>query len=603
MSDEQGTIFVDGLRVTAQHLNHLEESAQQAVGDLRRVLGLAHIGYGFRIQVSDDGQSATLTPGLAFTSGGRRLSLDEGAALTVPEGAGPFLVALTAGSHDDPTTRVGDAGTIIFSDTSVNVAAEVTAGPDTLVVGTLARGDGSLTATQDSSLFLAPASHGHSGAFYQDGLGLWRFDGPHLAQTDDTAGPPGPPGPPGADGPQGPAGPQGDTGPQGPPGETGPEGPAGPDGPQGPPGPQGDPGPGGAPGPQGDAGPMGFTGPPGETGPAGSAGADGAPGPQGPQGETGPAGPAGETGPAGSLGADGPPGPPGPQGETGPAGPAGGGGPPGPQGEKGDTGDAGPPGPPGPTGQAGEQGTPGPQGDKGETGDPGPPGPLGPPGPQGDPGPTGPIGPTGESGGTGLTGPPGPQGDPGPQGPVGPAGQQGPAGIAGPQGDPGPQGPQGPQGPPGPESGLDLTMIRAVSWNPRVPVPLTTAVKLLESLQIAFTAPLGPANALLPFAAWVRLAPPTPTATTAAPSLPPVLALHGTLVVSGSNLAWRLADSPNTVSAALRTGGLILIDVDCDYVLDANGAVVSGSASLLVDAKPPVRPGGLFRSWIQVAAG
>ena len=39
MSDEQGTVFVDGLRVTSQHLNHLEESAQQAVGDLRRVLG------------------------------------------------------------------------------------------------------------------------------------------------------------------------------------------------------------------------------------------------------------------------------------------------------------------------------------------------------------------------------------------------------------------------------------------------------------------------------------------------------------------------------------------------------------------------------------
>src|SRR3954454_11847821 len=105
---EQGTVFIDGLRVTAQHLNHLEASAQQAVGDLRRVLGLAHIGFGFRIEVSEDGTSATLTPGLAFTSGGRRLSLDEGAVLTVPEGDGPFSVALVAGNHDDPTTRVGD---------------------------------------------------------------------------------------------------------------------------------------------------------------------------------------------------------------------------------------------------------------------------------------------------------------------------------------------------------------------------------------------------------------------------------------------------------------------------------------------------------------
>ena len=129
MSDEQGTVFVDGLRVTAQHLNHLERSAQQAVGDLRRVLGLAHVGYGLRIEVAEDGQSATLTPGLAFTAGGHRLSLDEGATLTIPDGDGPFAVALAAANHDDPTTRVGDTPTIVFSDTSVTVAADAPAGP------------------------------------------------------------------------------------------------------------------------------------------------------------------------------------------------------------------------------------------------------------------------------------------------------------------------------------------------------------------------------------------------------------------------------------------------------------------------------------------
>jgi hypothetical protein len=215
MSDEQGTFFLDGLRVTAQHLNHLEESAQQAVGDLRRVLGLAHIGYGFRIQVADDGQSATLSPGLGFTASGARVTLDEGAALTIPDGDGPFSVALAAGSHDDPTTRVGDTGTIIFADTVVSVAAEPPPDPDSLVVGTIQRSGGNLAATQDETLFLAPSNHGHSGAFYQDGAGIWRFDGPLLAQTDTTAGPPGPPGPPGADGPQGPAGPQGDAGVQG----------------------------------------------------------------------------------------------------------------------------------------------------------------------------------------------------------------------------------------------------------------------------------------------------------------------------------------------------------------------------------------------------
>jgi hypothetical protein len=146
-------------------------------------------------------------------------------------------------------------------------------------------------------------------------------------------------------------------------------------------------------------------------------------------------------------------------------------------------------------------------------------------------------------------------------------------------------------------------MIKSVNWNPTVQIPLATAVKLLTSLQFAFTADLAPATPFLPLAAWLRIVPPTPSATTTAPSLPPVLALHGTLVVSGATLVWRLADPATAVSAALRSGGLILVDIDCDYVLDANGAVVSGSGSLLEDAKPPARPGGIFRTWMQVAAG
>jgi hypothetical protein len=146
-------------------------------------------------------------------------------------------------------------------------------------------------------------------------------------------------------------------------------------------------------------------------------------------------------------------------------------------------------------------------------------------------------------------------------------------------------------------------MIRAVNWNPAVPTPIANVLKLLEALQFAFTGPLLQANGLLPFAAWVRIVPPTPVATTAAPTLPPVLALHGSLSVSGANAIWRNTEVSGPIPSALKSGGLILIDLDCDYVFDANGQAVSGSASLLAGGKPPVRPGGIFRSWIQVAAG
>lgn len=146
-------------------------------------------------------------------------------------------------------------------------------------------------------------------------------------------------------------------------------------------------------------------------------------------------------------------------------------------------------------------------------------------------------------------------------------------------------------------------MIKAVNWNPRTQVPIATAAKLLSTLEFAFTAALGPATAFLTGAIWVRIALPTPTATTAAPTLSPILALHGTTTISSNLVIWRLSDPTTAVTAALRSGGLVLVDLDCDYIVDASGADVSGSAAILAGQQPPVRPGGIFRTWIQVAAG
>jgi hypothetical protein len=146
-------------------------------------------------------------------------------------------------------------------------------------------------------------------------------------------------------------------------------------------------------------------------------------------------------------------------------------------------------------------------------------------------------------------------------------------------------------------------MIRAVNWNPRTAVPLATAIKTLTQLEIAFTAALGAESPFLPGAMWVRFVPPTPVATAAAPTLAPVLALHGTTAISGNLVIWKLADATATVQNSLKGGGLVLIDLDCDYVVDANGVDVSGSAAILASEKPPVRPGGIFRTWIQVTQG
>ena len=56
------------------------------------------------------------------------------------------------------------------------------------------------------------------------------------------------------------------------------------------------------------------------------------------------------------------------------------------------------------------------------------------------------------------------------------------------------------------------------------------------------------------------------------------------------------------MQSALRNGGLIVIDLDCDYLFDREGNPISGSAGELVESKA-FAPGGIFRTWIQVRPG
>lgn len=263
MTDAPGATFVDGLRVTPAHLNHVQSVLAAALSDLRTVVGVGRVGAGFRILA--DGASVTLTPGVGFTPGGFPVRRDEVTVLTVPAGTGPFPVALRAVSSVDEATKIGDTATITFLRTEVLVGADVVEGPEVLVVGTVRRDGQEIVVQQDPARLAPGPGHGHSGGWVQDVDGLWRFDG----TTIEAAGPQGP------EGPRGPQGPQGEPGPAGPRGEPGPKGDTG------------------ATGPIGATGPAGPVGPKGDQGAVGGTGPQGVAGPQGPQGAIGPAGPPG----------------------------------------------------------------------------------------------------------------------------------------------------------------------------------------------------------------------------------------------------------------------------------------------------------------------
>ena len=509
MSDAPRAQFMDGLRVTALHLNHLQTAALRAARDLREIVGFGQVGAGLRLIV--DGGAVSLTPGLGFTPGGSSVRIEEDAPIALPARDGSFRISLRASSHDLEGARVGDQPTIIFDDTLivvVDASSATTADPDLLVIGQVDVAGGAHTVTQDASLFMAPAGHGHSGQFFQDARGRWRWDGRALA-GGGGAGAPGPPGPPG---PQGPQGQQGEPGQQGLQGE------------------QGIPG---AQGAVGVPGPAGAAGPPGEIGAPGPAGA---------------AGPAGDPAPAGSVG---------------------------PAGEIGPPGEIGAPGPAGPAGPAGE---------------------IGPPGEVGAPGPAGAAGAPGAPGTAGEPGAQGAVGTPGPPGPVGPAGPQGEVGR---QGDPGARGDVGPAGPPGTGAGFDIAVLKELSWDPFGSQPARqAATEMLKGLAFVFDRPLQPdivkRSSQQVVEVWLRLNEPATQ----------VRALSGFAATEGERLVWRLddKDASTVIEFVAKLGGTVVIDLNCDVVLDEHGQPVSSCWTSLFASHLP-RPGGIMRTWLQMVPG
>ncbi len=347
MADDARSQFLDGLRVTSDHLQHLQDRLREAVQDIRRTVGLGRVGWGLHATLASG--AVTVQPGVAFAPGGVRLNLDAPVNLNVPDGVGPWRVVLRATQADRTALRVGGQPTLITLVTNAAIGAEdgSAPGPDALAIGRVVKDGGTLKLTQNPAIFVAAGRHSHSGEFVQDEQGRWHFDGPKLAGETGPSGPQGPAGPRGDKGEQGAAGPPGLGGPAGPKGDPGPAGAQGPMGPQGPPGSQGAAGSVGPAGPPGAKGDTGNPGPAGPAGPKGERGDTGPPGPLGPRGNKGDPGALGSRGsgdplgPAGAKGAKGDPGVAGPQGQAGPPGPAG------PAGAKGDKGDPGAPGAPG----------------------------------------------------------------------------------------------------------------------------------------------------------------------------------------------------------------------------------------------------------------
>ena len=557
MADDARSQFVDGLRVTADHLQHLQDRLRESVLDLRRSVGLGRIAWGLRATLA--GSTVTVQPGVAFAPGGVRLALDAPMTLDTGGVVSPSRVVARATNSDVQALRVGGVPTLINLLTRVALEADDGSAPgdNALVLARISLVAGSPAAlTQPDELFVASGQHAHSGKHFQDEQGRWHFDGALLSGAKGDPGPAGPAGAPG------PAGPAGLAGPQGPAGEMGPAGAAGAPGVAGAAGPTGTQG---EVGPVGPAGPAGPSGPPGVDGKNGPAGAAGAPGPAGVPGPVGSTGVQGGIGPPGAVGAVGSPGPAGPMGPAGSAGPVG---------------------PVGHTGPAGAAGTAGPVGA---------PGPVGPSGPAGAPGIAGPAGPQGPAG---VAGPVGPVGTPGSIGPVGPAGSTGATGVAGPAGA------AGPQGPAGPAAVLDWPFIGKVNWPHGQTVGLQQALSLLGGLRFDLGGSLADDIVKAqPAVVQVWFEPNSLSTTTAGGTPLPIVTVHGTTTLDAKTIHWQTNDSPSLATKVFGTGGRLLVRVHTGVLLDPKRRAFSAALDALTGSAQPHVPGGAFEGWFFVQQG
>ena len=124
MADDARSQFVEGLRVTAEHLQHLQDRLRESLLDLRRTVGLGHIAWGLVVRL-EDGQ-VRLEPGVALSPGGVRLAVDS--PLSLGAAAVGQRVVLRASNADRAALRVGNTPTVITL--ACTATAEVDDGSD-----------------------------------------------------------------------------------------------------------------------------------------------------------------------------------------------------------------------------------------------------------------------------------------------------------------------------------------------------------------------------------------------------------------------------------------------------------------------------------------
>jgi hypothetical protein len=171
--DEAGTHFLDGMRVSTEHMRHLQQSSVERARQLRSALGGGGVCHGYKVEPGNGGEVRIL-PGLAFDAQGRPLRLEQAATLPAPQGR-RWLVA----QYELRSSLLVNGVPTLLAD-GVQLQARESAPPydDAAVAfAEVARSGDAIELLQKGEWYLPPLVHGHRGGFVTDAQGLWRYDG------------------------------------------------------------------------------------------------------------------------------------------------------------------------------------------------------------------------------------------------------------------------------------------------------------------------------------------------------------------------------------------------------------------------------------------
>jgi hypothetical protein len=148
----------------------------------------------------------------------------------------------------------------------------------------------------------------------------------------------------------------------------------------------------------------------------------------------------------------------------------------------------------------------------------------------------------------------------------------------------------------------DWPFIEKSNWPQGETLTAAQALSLLKQVELSCSTPLLPrVIELAPQVVQVWFEPATTvrTATGALVSTPgPLLALHGRTRITARAVVWNFGDEVERLTAALNTGGRLMLRVHCSHLIDEKERALSSSLDGLLGTRSPRLPAGVLEAWV-----